>query len=392
MRHRTLLPLAAAALAAVISAAPSPAASVIPLSFYKGHDLSSLKMLEDTGTYTFVDTAQDNTTRAADDILADGGMNAVRMRLWVDPTAQGADTYGLNYTIAWAQAMQAKGRRLYLDMFFASDWADPSKQPTPAAWSTTDLGVLAASLRAYVGSTLQAFAEAGVALDIVALGNEIRNGMLWPLGQASVDVEPWSATVANFSSLAALWKSARAGVDDAVAAGATKPQVLIHIDNGWNQTIQERWFAAMVANGVSTSDWDVHGFSFYPFYGTAATFTNLNASLNYIADTYGKPIHVVETDYPAVCNGEYDPIPPSSEPQIPYNVSGQLEWVQDVVSLVKNEVPNGLGQGVWYWEPAFENDTSLGSDCNDATLFAPVYSGSDTTSYSRASVDMFLDD
>jgi arabinogalactan endo-1,4-beta-galactosidase len=27
---------------------------------------------------------------------------------------------------------------------------------------------------------------------------------------------------------------------------------------------------------------------------------------------------VVETDYPAICNGEYNPIPESSEPEIPY--------------------------------------------------------------------------
>lgn len=33
----------------------------------------------------FKDTARDNETRLADDILIDGGMNTVRLRLWVDP-------------------------------------------------------------------------------------------------------------------------------------------------------------------------------------------------------------------------------------------------------------------------------------------------------------------
>jgi len=50
--------------------------------FYKGHDLSSLKILEDGGA-VYVDTERDNITRPAEDILGDGGMNVVRLRLWV---------------------------------------------------------------------------------------------------------------------------------------------------------------------------------------------------------------------------------------------------------------------------------------------------------------------
>ena len=48
-------------------------------AFYRGHDLSSLKLLEDGGTL-YKDTAQDNVTRPAEDILKDGGMNTVRLR------------------------------------------------------------------------------------------------------------------------------------------------------------------------------------------------------------------------------------------------------------------------------------------------------------------------
>jgi arabinogalactan endo-1,4-beta-galactosidase len=116
---------------------------------------------------------------------------------------------------------------------------------------------LAVTLRGYVKDTLVAFQQAGITLDLVALGNEIRHGILWPLGYADVDVEPWSATVKNFSNLAYLWKSARAGVDDAVSEGVTKPLVLIHIDDGWNLTLQERWFGAMVENGLPLTAWDV---------------------------------------------------------------------------------------------------------------------------------------
>lgn len=226
-------------------------------------------------------------------------------------------------------------------------WADPQKQPPPAAWPTT-LGPLAATLRDYVKGTLVSFKHAGVDLDIVSLGNEIRHGILWPLGQVDVDVQPMSALVANFSNLATLYKSARAGVTDAVQAGVKKPQVMIHIDNGWNITLQQRWFGALTANGVAPDQWDTMGFSFYPFYGTSATFANLKSSLHTLAHQYRKPMQVVETDYPAICNGQWNPIPESSEPSIPYNIQGQLIWVDEVIEIVKR-VPFGLGRGVHYW-------------------------------------------
>ena len=54
-------------------------------TFYKGFDLSSLKILEDGGA-VYKDTARGNKTRPVEDILGDGGMNTVRLRLWVNPT------------------------------------------------------------------------------------------------------------------------------------------------------------------------------------------------------------------------------------------------------------------------------------------------------------------
>jgi arabinogalactan endo-1,4-beta-galactosidase len=47
--------------------------------FYKGHDLSSLKACEDSGT-TYKDVSKANQTRPAEDILGAGGMNTVRLR------------------------------------------------------------------------------------------------------------------------------------------------------------------------------------------------------------------------------------------------------------------------------------------------------------------------
>lgn len=83
--------------------------------FYKGHDLSSLKMLEDGGCI-YKNTARQNQTMPADDILALGGMNTVRLRIWVKPVD---GTYGLQYNLDLAKRFQRKGFKIYLDFHFS---------------------------------------------------------------------------------------------------------------------------------------------------------------------------------------------------------------------------------------------------------------------------------
>ena len=292
--------------------------------------------------------------------------------------------YDLNYTLALAQRFAAKGQHIYLDFHFSDTWADPNHNNAPTEWPTT-LEPLAATIRAYVNSTLNSFHEGGVNLNLVSLGNEIRHGMLWPLGYVDVDTQPASARIQNFTNLAYLWAASRMGVNDAVAAGVPKPEIMIHIDNGWNLTLQNAWFDALVETGkVKPNDWDVFGFSFYPFYGTAATLVNLETSLNSLAKKWGKPLHVVETDWPDQCNGTA-----LSEPEIPISVQGQIGWVQDIRNVV-NGVPYGLGRGVNYWEPAWLNNTGLGSACEDAILFSTDWSQyPKAVAYSRQSVNMY---
>jgi len=298
------------------------------------------------------------------------------------------EQYGLDYTIELAKRFASKGLKIYLDFHFSDTWADPQHNLKPVAWPT-ELKPLAATLRKYVSDTIVAFRHAGIDLALVSLGNEIRHGLLWPTGQADVDIEPWPAVVKNFTNLATLYKAAREGVDDAVGRGAHRPEyIMIHIDNGWNLTLQERWFGAITETGiVSPKDWDLFGFSFYPFYGTAATFENLKNSLHTLAHQYRKPIQVVETDWPDQCSGPS--APPLSEPNVPVSAAGQTDWVEDIATIVKG-IPYGLGHGVHYWEPAWLNSTSLGSSCEDAILFEADFSQwPKMIGYSRSSVDMF---
>lgn len=139
-------------------------------------------------------------------------------RIWVNPTGEYAGQYDLAYTLSQAQRFSKKGYNIYLDFHFSDSWADPNKQPPPAAWPT-DVIELSSTLRSYVKDTLVAFNRGGVDLSLVSLGNEIRHGMLWPTGYVDVDISPASARAKNFTTFATLWASARAGVNDAVSTG-----------------------------------------------------------------------------------------------------------------------------------------------------------------------------
>ena len=160
----------------------------------------------------------------------------------------------------------------------------------------------------------------------------------------------------------------------AVQAGLKKPGVMIHIDNGWDTQLQTNWYSGLTSSGVvSTKDRDIIGLSFYPFYGTQARFSNLAITMRTLATEYNKPIMVAETDFPTECVGKYMRKPTLSKPSIPASADGQTRWVKKVIDLVKG-VPSGLGQGVFYWEAASNNNTSLGSACEDVTLFKSDWS------------------
>lgn len=77
--------------------------------------MSSLKTLEDGGAI-YRDTARHNITRPAEAILGDGGMNTVRLRLWVDPVG---GTSGLQYNLDLAKRFKNEGFKIYLDFHFA---------------------------------------------------------------------------------------------------------------------------------------------------------------------------------------------------------------------------------------------------------------------------------
>jgi Glycosyl hydrolase family 53 len=80
--------------------------------------------------------------------------------------------------------------KIYLDIMYSDFWADPTKQNIPAAWQGQDLAQLSATVQSYTRQVISSFARQGTPVDMVSIGNEIRNGILWPVGEVNDPSNP----------------------------------------------------------------------------------------------------------------------------------------------------------------------------------------------------------
>ncbi|EGZ21790.1 putative beta-galactosidase [Phytophthora sojae] len=358
--RRTLLGAAACASALLVDGVQA---------LVKGHDLSSVAVMEKEQGTVWYNTA--GKQAAIEDILGAGGMDSVRLRIWT------GEEYALNYTLPLAQRFSKAGYKIFLDMHFSDTWAQPSDQQTPSAWDASSVDTLAKACREHVSSTLKAFTEGGVELDILSIGNEITNGFLYPTGKIGKDFGPF----------AKLWKAARDGVSDAVAAGTKQPKIMIHLDNGWESEVVSWFFKGLFAEGtVTTDDVDVFGFSYYPYYNVNATLKALTESLTQMANTYKKPIYVAETDWPTNCTTV------TLSEKFAVSARGQREWVMAIMDVLEG-LPNGLGAGIFYWEPGYISVPGLGSACGSNLLFSVNWDNwPDTYAKALSSVYMFAEE
>jgi arabinogalactan endo-1,4-beta-galactosidase len=292
-----------------------------------GADVSFLAQSERKGV-AFKENGQPKDVLA---ILHDHHYNWVRLRLFHDPAAS-VDRLpnNLDYTLALAQRAKKLGFRFLLDLHYSDSWADPGKQPTPAAWSSLNHKQLTHQVFTYTRDVIATLRRAGVPPDMVQVGNEITNGMLWPD----------SKLPGNWDNFADLVKAGIRGVKAGSGHGPI-PRIMIHIDRSGDYAAAVSFFDAIIARHVP---FDVIGLSYYPmWHGDIA---NLRVNLNHLALRYIRPIIVVEAAYnwvPGEMAGRKADFPESPE--------GQSDFLAAVDAAVR-AIPNGLGQVVFWWEPA----------------------------------------
>lgn len=291
-----------------------------------GADVSFLAQAEANGT-VFKDGGVE---KPGLQILKDHGYNWVRLRLFHTPAnSRYPLPNDLSYTIDLAKQAKALGYKLLLNFHYSDTWADPGKQFLPKAWEDMSREELLEAVFAYTRDTIIAFREAGVMPDMVQNGNEITNGMLWPHGKLP---ENWD----NFAALV------RAGINgvDAGRGNLPPPKIMVQVESSGNVAKTKNFFDSLFARGV---DCDVLGQSFYPWWHGSPL--DLRETLNFMAQTYGKEVMVVEAAYcwrPTEYRDHPAPFPETPE--------GQRDYLATVHEILL-QVPDGLGAGVFWWEP-----------------------------------------
>ncbi len=292
-------------------------------SFAKGADISWITEMESSGKKFYDST---NTQKEILSILKGVGMNVVRLRVWVNPS-EGWN----NKADVLAKAIRAKnlGLRIMIDFHYSDTWADPGNQTKPAAWIGKNISELKHALAAHTTDVLTTLKSAGISPEWVQVGNETNDGMLWPDGKASVNMNVFTQFVnAGYDAVKNIFPSAK---------------VIVHISNGWDNALF-RWIFDGLKNNAGK--WDVIGLSLYP---TPANWSVINAqalaNMKDMVARYGKEVMVVEVgmswDSPIEC----------------------FSFLIDIMSKTKS-ISGNKGLGVLYWEPEAYNSWkgySLGS-------------------------------
>ena len=297
---------------------PGPGPGTGPVAhpnFSKGADISWLTQME-AGSRKFYNAS--GVEQECITLLKSLGMNTIRLRVWVNPPG------GWNNTAdVVAKAVRAKnlGMRIMINFHYSDGWADPGQQTKPAAWAGQDINGLKTLLSTHTSDVLNALKTSGVTPEWVQVGNETNNGMLWPEGRASTNM-------ANFTQLV------NAGYD-AVKAVFPSAKVIVHVSNGWDNSLFRWLYDGLKNNG---GKWDVIGMSLYP---TAGNWATLNAqcltNMNDMIARYAKEVMVVEVgmswDQSTACQS----------------------FLNDLISKTKSIAAN-KGLGVLYWEPQAYNN------------------------------------
>lgn len=279
------------------------------------------------------------------------GVNCMRIRLWVHPydsegKPYGAGTCDLDYAVRLSELCVSKGFSIMLDIHYSDFWVDPAKQTLPKGWPS-EIDALENKVYTYTSDVLRTFAHKGIALRYIQVGNEITNGMLWPVGRLLGGTTPRG----NYGNLIRLLNAGIAACRKQMPAA----KLVLHLERSYDQALYAEFFDQMEKAGV---DYDVIGMSYYPYWhgDLAQFFANVDA-----CHRFRRPIMAVETSY-AFTLDNYT-LPSGENVQLvinkdnaaamdicrkyPVTQEGQAAFVRDFLRQGKR---HGL-DGVFWWEP-----------------------------------------
>ena len=150
--------------------------------FIKGMDVSSLPEEAALGA-RFYDEGKEGD---ALEILKKYGANSLRIRLWNDPYSEDGKPYSAGTSdftklVALASAGKKLGYSYLLDLHYSDFWADPGKQFPPKEWAYAGADALEKHVYDYTKDVLLKLKRLDLLPEMVQVGNEITNGLMWPM-------------------------------------------------------------------------------------------------------------------------------------------------------------------------------------------------------------------
>ena len=304
--------------------------------FIMGMDASCVPSLEKSGVKYY---DYDGSEKDVYEILANNGINYIRVRVWNDPFDEKGNGYGggncnIDNAIEIGKRATKYGMKLLVDFHYSDFWADPAKQMVPKTWEKMNIDEKSESLYAYTKDSLKKLVDAGVDIGMVQIGNETNGAMC---GESSSSLGGWKKITQLMNAGS---KAVREVCPNALVAVhfANPEKITNYVSYGKNLEYYQ-------------VDYDVFASSYYPFWH--GTLDNLSQVLSNIAETYNKKVMVAETSYAFTANdtdfygntiGEGGGI----VKDYPFTLQGQANLVCNVVDTVVNKTTNGIG--VFYWE------------------------------------------
>ena len=327
------LSLTAAVMALTFASATAASPCCLNNDFTLGADISGTTADEARGRFTR-DTLGNRVETTK--LMKDYGLNGIRLRVWKNPLEGFSSPEDV---LVMARRARDLGMDIMIDFHYSDWWADPGKQNIPAKWKDLSLSQMKDSLAGHTRYTLTLLKNDSIPVRWVQVGNETTHGFLWPVAH----------TPENMKAYAEL---SQAGYD-AVKSVYPDADVIIHLDNGFDQELYDRMFDGLKENGAK---WDMIGMSVYPFWAIEggfrpdadSTISDAIANIRHLKKKYGTDVMIVETGFDA------------RRPEEGRDLLARL--IRDARTLT-----DGACRGVWYWAPEINADAAyhLGAFADD---------------------------
>lgn len=309
---------------------------VVADDFIRGADVSFLPALETAGVTLTNNGKVENMLTT----LKNAGCNTIRIRLWKNP----ADGHsGLAEVKTLANRVKNAGFKVWLTVHYSDTWADPAEQTIPTEWKDLSYVNLKTAVANYTSTIVTEINP-----DIIQIGNEINDGLLWPQGKLTT----------NEMQCIELLKTASA----TIRSKAPNTKIMIHYA-GVNATDTD-WFF----NKVKSVDYDYIGLSFYPIWH-GKDLTVVKSTINALGTKFSKKVLIAETAYPFTLEyNDWTNNIVGLDSQLisgyPATSEGQKNYMLAIKDLVKT---SNSGIGFAYW--GGEWISFKGNEAKDGSTF-----------------------